>query len=319
MNLGTTIEYLYEMETNNYLMTRELNSLKNKSKYLAIKPRVASPTERKDFVREELGKANYSDAQETISFICIFVGVVIGIIASISFWHGDHWLITKLFVTAVEMAIYGFIGFLIGYLVLSNIYILIKRSQYKSEANSEYDIKVNEYRNNVKNSNQRYEIEKKQKQIIDEECRLLSKKLSESKELLQEMYYASGIYSAYWNIVPMGYMYEFYRLGISRRLEGADGLYYLVRKELRYDSFNYSLNEISSKLDTLIDQNKEIYRELQSLNRKCDYNIQQTMKNAEIAASNNRLLKTAVANSSIAAYNSERIKREVIISNYFLR
>lgn len=82
---------------------------------------------------------------------------------------------------------------------------------------------------------------------------------------LEELYEKSGIGTDYQKLIPMRYMANFFNLGISRKLEGTDGLYYLVRQELRADQFNASLQEISQKMDTIISKQSEIYRELLSI------------------------------------------------------
>ncbi|MBQ6105747.1 MAG: hypothetical protein IJL03_07345 [Lachnospiraceae bacterium] len=87
-------------------------------------------------------------------------------------------------------------------------------------------------------------------------------------ETLAELYEKAGIGADYRRLIPMRYMANFFNLGISRKLEGTDGLYYLVRQELRADQFNASLKEISAKMDTVIGRQSEIYRELCAIEEK---------------------------------------------------
>ena len=110
-------------------------------------------------------------------------------------------------------------------------------------------------------------------------------------------------------------MNEFARLGISRHLEGADGLYYLVRNELRFDQMNATLNDIAYSLDSIVDRQRELYAEVTSMNRRCDKMISLTLQNAK---NTERSLNRIAENTSIAAYNSERISQELAFQNFML-
>lgn len=101
------------------------------------------------------------------------------------------------------------------------------------------------------------------------------------------------------DLIPIGYMHEFIRLGIATHLEGADGLYYLVRNELRADQFQCSIEEISCKLDTVIDKQREIYGVISDMNHRCDYLVEQTKKSIKLSAQNNALLSSAVEQTKI--------------------
>lgn len=127
-----------------------------------------------------------------------------------------------------------------------------------------------------------------------------------------------GLDNKYRNIVPIGYMEEFIRLGISDHLEGVDGLYYLIRRELRDDQLNYTLNEISNKLNILIDSNHQLYSEINIMNNKCDAIVAQTAKTAQICANNSKQLSQIASNTEVTAYNSQRIAAEAEFTNYML-
>ena len=152
---------------------------------------------------------------------------------------------------------------------------------------------------------------------LAKEYNLLQAKLQESNTQLQKFYNIAGIDQTYRNIYPIGYMYELTRLGISNKLNGTDGLYYLVRQELRYDAFHYQLQEISNKLDVIIDQNKAIYSELKAINSKCDTLIEQSIRQMNQTDLMNRSIDEIAKNSSIAAYNSDRCSKELEYARYF--
>ncbi|MBQ7574619.1 MAG: hypothetical protein IJT23_10220 [Clostridia bacterium] len=108
----------------------------------------------------------------------------------------------------------------------------------------------------------------------------------------------------------MCFAHEFIRLGISRQLEGAQGLYYLIRKELRMDQMQRSLDDISRKLDEIIDNQREIYGEIVKMNNKCENMIQATLKMS-------KNLNNIEQNTAISAYNSERILKEEEYQTFF--
>lgn len=85
-------------------------------------------------------------------------------------------------------------------------------------------------------------------------------------------------------------MNKFIRLNISNHLEGTNGLYYLVRLELTADAFQYSLDEISQKLDQVIDRQHDIYNELCAVNTKIDRMVDFAVSAAKIPTKNNKLL-----------------------------
>ena len=176
---------------------------------------------------------------------------------------------------------------------------------------------MKEYNKNLSNDANRVKTEKKQKDVVAKEYNLLKAKLEESKAQLQKFYNRAGIDATYRNIYPIGYMNELARLGVSNKLDGADGLYYLVRQELRYDSFNYQLQEISNKLDVIIDQNKAIYSELREINVKCDRMIDLSLQQMKQTDQLGKSIDEIAQSSSIAAYNSNRCSKELEYARYF--
>ena len=124
-----------------------------------------------------------------------------------------------------------------------------------------------------------------------------------------------GIDEKYRNIVPIGYMNEFLRLGIAARLEGADGLYYLIMKELRWEQLQLSLEDLSTKLETVIDNQKSIYYELSDINCRCSEMVQLAYQQADMAARRQQTLENIERNTACAAYNTERAAKEATYQN----
>lgn len=106
-------------------------------------------------------------------------------------------------------------------------------------------------------------------------------------------------------------MNEFLSLHITDKLEGSDGLYYLIRKELKFEVLNVTLKEISNKLDSIIDQESQLYSVLTGINNKCDRLVTNTQNSIALSIRNNELSEQTARNTEIAAYNTERSAKEL--------
>lgn len=69
-------------------------------------------------------------------------------------------------------------------------------------------------------------------------------------------------------------MHEYAKLGIATKLEGVDSLYNLVRKDLSQDQFMCKLEDISRKMDQIIDNQHSMYTVLCRINSGCNNMIQ---------------------------------------------
>ena len=279
------IAILYDMEKNNYLMTRAISQLNHRINKLGLRKTFRVPS------KKHVG-FEFADLLGLLWIPGIIVGAIVGFFIALDQLRG-------LFVNILVGGALGLIGsillsFIIGYAV----YL-----RENGEAERQYNEYCQEYNNLIKSDKLRVIDELYQKEYLIEQRDMLISQKSKSESLLNSFYEVIGIDTAYRNIVPIGYMYEYSRLGISRKLEGADGLYYLIRQELRAEQLIYTLQEISEKLDTIIDQQREIYRELHSINEKCDRMIKLAEKAVKIG-------EYQVEQSEIAAYNLERIRKE---------
>lgn len=306
--LKKKISVLYDMELNNYLMNEMISRLEDRIDSLGKKRNIAAP--------QKAGKDSdlLIGSMGTGALIFAIIGAVWGLIYNFVFEEGFFSKVLGFFFYPFTCGAAGvFIGGVLGLIVG-----LILLHFDKKEIEKAYKKECFEHSEALKKDSLRVEHEKREKEILIQQRDLLIKRKSEATIKLKSFYSLSGIDSHYRNLVPIGYMNEFIRLGISNHLEGADGLYYLVRKELRADRFQCSLDEISYKLDDIIDRQREIYGELRNINQRCDYLIDQTNKSARLAAQNNSLLNDAVAQTRITAYNTERIAKETEFQNYML-
>lgn len=288
---------LYDMELNNYMMDRAISLLNYRINSLGRKGNIAIPKkESVSFFRTDFGFGDIS----LLKFISTgaWSGVIIGALIAVfqnrpsRFWGNIG------------------IGFLLGPIVALLLFLAIKIVQVAVN-NKKHNGEMVDFMAKTQLDAQRIERENREKNILMNKKAELEKRRNEAIEKIASFYNAVGIDNSYRNIVPIGYMNEFVRLGIATKLEGADGLYYLIRKELRMDQMQYTMNEISSKLDTLIDKTHELHSDLLNINSKCDRLVNATIRAASYAES-------AATNSAITAYNSGRIAKEQEYQNMLI-
>lgn len=290
------LELLYDMEKNDYMMGQMIKEIDTTIDTLGKEKKI----EKHIFTGDYFSKA-------------FFGGIIGGII-------GAFWLaILKGFLGFLLGAVLGFIiGAIMGAIVEHN-----NISTIQGKANARYAKEVEEDKQRVKAELREITFLRNQKNDIIEQK-------SASRRNLADFYVKIGIDRDYRQLIAVGYMYDFMRLGIATKLEGADGLYYLIRKELRYDQLQATMDEISAKLDTLIDQNSLIYSELKKIDRKCSDIVKNTAEiafnTAKIASNttninsqvqkNNETLEKLAKSSAINNYITERIRREQRYQHY---
>lgn len=301
------ISMLYDLEMNNYLMTRAIAQLDNQisllGRYNTNALRLPQKAQNKYDLDEILGNG--------IMYLCIaciigaIVGAVVGIITG-GILDAIVYLFVFGFCAGCGGGVIGIIvGFCLRYKESQNIII-----RYKQD-NRLYD-------QTFAKETVRVERENTQKKFLTAQKQAIISRKSEASQTLTSLYNALNIDRKFRNIIPIGYMEEFIRLNISDHLEGIDGLYYLTRNELRLDQMQHTLTEISNKLDTIIDKQHRIYDEFIDMNRKCDTIIRKTVSLTEQVSKSNQSLDQIAANTAIAAYNSERAAQELAIQNFLL-
>ncbi len=290
------------MELNNYLMTRSISELEDKISLLGKKKHFKEPIKFKaEGSDTSVVNATWYSAFG-VGMVCCIIAAAIGM-STAGFFVG---------------LIFTFVGLIVGGIIGAVAGNLISKSRDNKIYKESYAEDCEKYNRNIENDRLRIEEENRQRMFLIKQRDALIERKNEASRKLNSFYMTVGIDKNYRNLIPIGYMYEFMSLGIATKLEGADGLYYLVRRELRADQMQYTLDEISFKLDTIIDNQHRIYGELTDINNKCDRIISETVRSAELAARNNEMLSVAAANTAITAYNSERIASEAKFQSYMM-
>ncbi|MBQ8175098.1 MAG: hypothetical protein IJ009_06835 [Clostridia bacterium] len=296
--LKKNVASLYEMEMNNYLMTRLIDKMDSTINGLCVSRRFEAP---------KMGQTKQRlSATGNGALLGGFAGVLLGVFVGCSNSSGIFTAIDNLVMGFLLGALFGLmIGGVIGYLIDMNAV-----EEEKNELQKKYDAAYQLYKRNMDEDSKRVNREEKFREALIAERDELVKKRKDSLLLLGSMYEIMGIDRGFRSLVAVGYMNEFLRLGIATKLEGIDGLYYLIQQRIQFSVLNATMQEISSKLDTIINNQDRIYYELQEMNGKFDKMIAGVFEAVKVGVDNGKRLEEIQNNTGIAAYNAERMRRE---------
>lgn len=305
-NLKKAISILYDMELNDYYMSRTIDELNNRIDNLGYRKKVAAPV----YKTNEF-KFRY------VRNVAIVVGVLFIIISVPDQVLSESTLFGKI-MTAIFYTPFAFIVTSIIYgIPLGLLFGLIIKLKNKSGIKIANERIEEEYNKKLKTSNDNYELEIARKNILIKNRDSLIERRKKSAATLRQLYAKSGIDEKFRNIIAMGYMNEFITLGISDKLSGSDGLYYLILQELRWDDMKYTMNEISRKLDTIIDNQRALREDLIDMNKKSTRMINTLIDgvnkvNSSIERTNNNISEL----KAIEIYNGDRISKELEFQSY---
>lgn len=256
------IGILFEMEKNIYMSRLLYHNLENVINGMDFNSQLKPPSRPKPPQILVFEKSSNNDIPSFFIFGTIIWGIAFAIFTGITLsMVAGFWL--------------GILAAIIGLMIL----YWFNEHRDKEEIEEINFKRQRQYENECERYKKEYEgylvkVEKEKKEISirlnkKEALIIYQRKIKEnyqkSKEHIEELYDLMKIDKRFRNIVPMGYMQEFSELGISTQLEGPNGLYYLILQELRWDQMQYTVEEISRNLRSLINQNRKIYSVLCSI------------------------------------------------------
>ena len=222
----------------------------------------------------------------------------------------------------LEIIFFPIVGFFVGYIgglvlgkIVGGIVGLCIVGKKEKEADERYERARQRYDKQVEQDKLRVKKELKQ---VDSLKSIKSSLLDQREKTLNQLniyYDMVGIDKDYRNLIPIGYMNDYIRLGISNQLHGPNGLNYFIRQELKTDMLQMTMEEISAKLNTLMEINQAVYRELVSINSKCDEMISEISYTAQAYADNNRILHDIKDSQSMNTYYNSKIAKELEYRN----
>jgi hypothetical protein len=251
-------------------------------------------------------------------FICAIIGAIVGGVfghlyaAKEQYFNADLYNLPGIFFGllsyAVGIVLGAIAGGIAGIFIGLIIGIICKAVEQKRVI--DYNALQNaKYKDALKAEEKRIAEEGEKRKFLRSVIDLLNKKLAESMDNTQKLYDAVGIDRTYRNLICMGYMDEYIRLGIATKLGGVDGLYFVIKQQLNFDQINANLNVIIKKLDVIIDKQTQIYNAIQTMNFRCS----QMVGELEKISYNTYSL---AADSAFNTYCDERYHQEMEYLNY---
>ena len=298
-NLQEAISILYDMEQDVYATTRMIDQVDQKISRLGIRYRINEPV--LDIRVNKISLSGLAIAMLTIipGLGGALFGLLMGMVFEIDF-----------LISAVAGSVFYtslFLGIPMGITKLINS-VRYKRAENK--ARRIYYCEYEKYKSQVKQQDARLKKEENEIKSLQSVKNRLMQKNAATKRQLSVYYDRTGIDKDYRNLVPIGYMKDYMRLGISARLHGPNGLNYYIRQELRADMLQMTMQEISSKLDVLLEINMAVFCELVSLNNKCDQIMQDVGQIVHLMAEQNKTISDLHESSKMNEYYNSRIAAE---------
>lgn len=258
--LGVVLNDLYDMEQSNYQTLRIIQNIDQRIQSLGIK---------KNFKQINQNFFSFTKRKSTWQHRAYIAGTILGVLLPILYFFViSDASIEGIWDIVLLIVVMAFVGGVctwgLTYLAKYADAAAYKMEQIKEKKDWKDNLQKQFAQRQVdlENDQRRVTYELEVREQLKKEKQEVEKVLQGGRNTIHEMYERAGIAGDYRNLIPMRYMASYYNLGISKKLDGTDGLYYLVRQELRADQFNASLQEISSKMDTLINVQSDIYREL---------------------------------------------------------
>ena len=335
-SLQQAISYIYDLEKNNYLMTRAIAELETELKKPIVYPQVGgcpqkpqllkiskTPERRRGVSALVGGFLGPSIGLVSSGLLFLFILFISGIVGAFGNGEAAESIISIAFTLIFGVLFVGFpstfippvgIGVGIGLVLELMAYkkelkkvakkdaVIEKKNQ---ELMDEYNKQLDDFNDRTKKAQDKARSEyNARRAVLLAEKQETESRLSESTSLCQALYEKMGIDEQFRNLVPIGYMDEFLRLRIATELEGNGGLYDRVRQDLRNDQMRCTLKEIvtefRSGINRLIDSNHRIHEQLTDINMQCDQMVANSIREINLLARQNELQQ-----------NSQKLLREV--------
>ena len=224
--------------------------------------------------------------------------IVVGIVAVIA-------IIVSLYIGISYDSIFAFIFFLVllGMIIipvsiaLGLILLFICDIAVIPKIDKQYELAVSNYYMAVEQDKKRVEYEQSEIQLL--QCRVneIEAQKNETKSALDKLYAVGVVYEKYRALIPIVMFCEYLQSGRCSGLEGQDGAYNIYEYELRQNLIIYKLNEISSKLDQIQQNQYMLYTAINEGNQKLD-------RLCSAACDSAKCLQDIRKNNAIAAENS---------------
>ena len=159
-----------------------------------------------------------------------------------------------------------------------------KNIKYNQQIEAKYKNEMEEF----------YEEKEEVEYLVDELQNLLQvakEKYNETLNILDTIYSFDIIHPKYRSLIPICSFYEYFDIGICNSLKGHTGAYRQYEKDIQMNRIITSLDNINDKLDIIIENQNQLYNELQRIKKyqkdmcnKIDYLCQTNSERAQDTA-----------------------------------
>lgn len=229
----------------------------------------------------------------------------------------------------------GLLGGAIGYfmnstvvfaLITGSIGLVIAYCVVQRQNKVEYEKELHNYQKAVQDEKDHLRIELERfdevHSYVVREIRTVSNNIERTSHFLQSLYDADVIFPKYRNFVMVASLYEYFCSGRCSTLEGRDGAYNLLEKEIRMERIISQLDQVICRLDLIRENQYMIYSAVQEINtRLADLEIsnKQLLQIIHSANQNVSQMRTELdrlqKTSQLTAYYAERAQVELEYMN----
>ncbi len=323
-HLQKGIGILYDMEKNNYLMTKSISELEKRASCLGNPKDISRP-----MLKKIENKMSFLDTISVLAgptgFVGAIVGGIVGLITGIISCKTLDLIIAILFgwlIIACVVVVFALIGAGIGIGVGALLGVgadQLDRKNTKTknmQFEKEYAAELEKYKSAKARDEVRVKKELQERKEILRQRDCVQQRLDDATETLEKFYNQMNIHPQYRNLIAIGYMNKFVELGIATKLGGADGLYYLIMKELQWEQLKFTLNNIVNRFDELIEKTNRLHDDLREMNATCEIMVNKTSRLVNEMSKSNQLNEKIKENTAVTAYNSERMAKELEFKNF---
>lgn len=253
-------------------------------------------------------------------FSCILLTVI-----GLALLYGFFAVISTTIIAALIYAI-GIIPLIISIRAYKKYFK--EKAQYNEECNNclrmneeqkrRYDQKVIEYNEKQKVLEKEYKENLSEfaaaKEKAIETVNQLKESLLGTEDVIKKLYDLDVVFPKYRNLVAMCTFYEYLACGRCEALEGPNGAYNIYEAEQRQNLIIGKLDEISNKLDKVIDNQYYLCSEIKKANQSIDKisnEVEQILLYSFTAAKSSAITAEC---AQITAQNTEALKYLAIIS-----
>lgn len=254
----------------------------------------------------------YEEKFIDIIIATIFIGPIIGLIVGVVWWIIFYrWAWGSLFVVVPAVLVICVVATTFFSILISMHSVMKKRK----ETDLENFEKVEEYKQNLRNTRARVSNELATKNVILANEDALWDKYNETNEILQSLYGLGVIHPKYRNLAAISSIYEYFDTGRVTTLEGVNGAYNLYESEYRLDRIITNLDIVISNLQGIREAQYYLFNALSDANNRIAKLTHLSQLSLDISKQNQQTSEIIAYNTQVTASNTAALKWFAIIDS----